>query len=601
MSFRGNLLRAGIDSDGKVVTVYRNDGRLDVATASSKATGTIRSANFTHTHTALTAGINEVFRAYLATEYRTGTWANAIVGRIDYGTTGDSAGGMAAAICGEINLPAKDMHNLGGGYYCFDAEIEIPDNCQLMHSNTTRPVAFFKCGLWGTDKGEFDDLGYLFHTDGLTAGAGHVLSANSQTLRINIEGTAKYIYLSSTEDVLTLGGDIDISESTAATSENVECMTLAYTNSADGINNMRAFTSDLTMGADCNGPYAGYFRTDVVDYTVGGLSAALGMELVLSSVSGANGEAHGMTIDVACPDVTSAAGTATNKHSFIKLEIWGNTTAKNNFDDQWNLFFFNGLTAGAGSLISASTNTLRFNIGGTSYYLPISTTENCLVLDGAMTDAIVVSGTTTDNAIEITGVAQGAGILIDYTIPTATSYALHIDCDTALAAGDVEMAVLAYTNSAAGINNLRLLTADLTMGAQCAGPYAGYFRTDMTGYQVTGLGSALGVELVLGGLTHTSGEFHGITIDVACPASTAGLGSGSGKHSFIKCEIWGDTTAKNNFDDGFNLFYINNCSAGDGSLFNTAPTGTCEIEAALRIYVDDTPYWIALMDTYNGA
>lgn len=201
MSFRGNLLRAGIDSDGKVVTVYRNDGRLDVATASAKATGTIRSANFAHTHTALTAGINEVLRAYLATEYRTGTWANAIVGRIDYGTTGDAAGGMAAAICGEINLPAKSMHNLGGNYYCFDAEIEIPDNC-VLNDSATYFTAFLKMGLWGTDKGEFDDHGYFFHTDGLAAGAGHVLSENSRTLRVNIEGTSKYIYLSDTEDDL---------------------------------------------------------------------------------------------------------------------------------------------------------------------------------------------------------------------------------------------------------------------------------------------------------------------------------------------------------------------------------------------------------------
>jgi len=202
MSFRGNLLRAGIDSDGKIVTVYRNDGRLDVLTSGSKLTGTIRSANFTHTQNAAGAGIFETFRASLASEYRTGSWANAIVGRIDYGDTGDSAGGMAAAICGEMNIAAKDMHNLGGAYYCFDAEMNVPDGCTLMTSTTTRPVAFLKFGAWGDGVGEFDDKGFLFHTDGISAGAGHLLSENSRTLRVNIGGTAKYIYLSDTEDDL---------------------------------------------------------------------------------------------------------------------------------------------------------------------------------------------------------------------------------------------------------------------------------------------------------------------------------------------------------------------------------------------------------------
>ena len=390
---------------------------------------------------------------------------------------------------------------------------------------------------------------------------------------------------------------IDMDTSVAA--GNCVCMELAYTNTTAGINNMRAFTSDLTMGANVAGPYAGYFRTDCVTYQVGGLGAALGTEVCLPGATLASGEFHNITLDFECP--TSFSTGAGGKHSFIKCEIWGEAGPKNIFDDAFNLFFLNGMASAAGNLVSADEQTLRINIEGTSRYLMLSHAENYLSLTGTMADAIVISGTCSDNAIEITSVAQGAGILIDYTIPTATSYALHIDMDTALAAGDVECMVLALTNSAAGINNFRAFTSDLTMGAQCAGPYAGYFRTDMTGYQVTGLGSALGVELVLGGLTHTSGEFHAITLDIACPASTAGLGDGSGKHSFIKCEIWGNATAMNNFDDGFNLFYINNCTAGDTSLFNTAPTGTCQIEAALRIYVDDTPYWIALMDTYDGS
>ncbi len=235
-----------------------------------------------------------------------------------------------------------------------------------------------------------------------------------------------------------------------------------------------------------------------------------------------------------------------------------------------------------------------------SPYTPVMTTA--ISIDAACADAILIASTCSDNAIEITGVATGAGILIDYTIPTATSYALHIDMDTALSSGDVECMVLALTNSASGINNFRAFTSDLTLGASCAGPYAGYFRTDLNGNQVTGLGSALGLELVLGGVTVSSGEFHALTIDIACPASTAGLGSGTGKHSFIKMEIWGDTTAKNNFDDGFNLFYINGVAAGNGSLFSTEPSDstTGKVNASLRININGTAYWIPLWDAANG-
>jgi len=227
MSFKGQLLKAGISSNGKDVVIFHEDGTftvkgdfilgsssapltlspasdraLEINTTCALTSGTIRSVDIDQTQTASGAGIFEVLRASLNSEYRTGSWANAIVGRIDYGSTGDSAGGMAAAICGEINLAAKDMHNLGGGYYAFDAEINVPTGCTLMDTVATRPVAFFNLAAWGGAVGEFDDKGFLFHTDGLTAGAGHLLSANTRTLRVNIGGTTRYLYLSDTEDDL---------------------------------------------------------------------------------------------------------------------------------------------------------------------------------------------------------------------------------------------------------------------------------------------------------------------------------------------------------------------------------------------------------------
>ena len=224
MSWKGDLLKAGISSNGTDIEIFR--GSLTVRdglatgteaspltittstlgyalyTTSAAESGTQRSVIIDHTQTGASATILEALRVNIDSEVRTGSWANAIVGRINYGSLGDSAGGMAAAICGEMNLAAKDMNNLGGGYYAIDAELNIPTGCVLMTNNTSRPVAFLNFGAWGGAVGEFDDKGYIFRTDGLTAGSGHILSANSRTLRILVEGTAKYLYLSNSEDDL---------------------------------------------------------------------------------------------------------------------------------------------------------------------------------------------------------------------------------------------------------------------------------------------------------------------------------------------------------------------------------------------------------------
>lgn len=164
--------------------------------------------------------------------------------------------------------------------------------------------------------------------------------------------------------------------------------------------------------------------------------------------------------------------------------------------------------------------------------------------------------------------------------------------------GNVSSIAITHTNSMAGINNMRTMTVDLTMGASCAGPYAGYFRVDCGAHQVLGLGAALGMELVLPGATLSSGEFHAMTIDIACPAS---FSTGLGKHSFIKMEIWGNGTAKNVFDDAFNLFFLNGIAAGSGSLWDSTINKTNpQIDHSLRININGTSYYIPLMDNAAG-
>lgn len=603
MSFRGNLLRAGIDSDGKVVTIYRNDGRLDILTAASKTTGTIRSCVLTHTEGANSmTRINETLRVTYESEYYTGDWVNAIVGRIDYGDAGDARGGMAAAICAEMNMPAKSYASIGGPCYSLDCEFNCPTDF-VAGDRVVYPIAFIKFGSWGGAKTQFDTEGYLFHTEGLTAGSGGLLSENSRTLRVNIEGADKFIYLSDTEDDLgtmvvdtitvnmagadgiilagtasDCGIEIDgatadgiridgtcsdsgieilgvctddgilidytlpsaaarafyIDVDSAVSGSNIQGAQITLTNTA-AANNARAMQSNLVMGSNCAGPYGGYFTTDMAAYQATGLAAALGMELILPSAAITSGEFHGMTIDIAC---TENSGIGAGKHSFIKVETWGNATAMTAWDTGANLLFINGPTAGAGKLISADSNTIRINIAGTSYYLPLSATENVFDFDKTSTET----------------------------------------------SGDLNVVDIDLVVGAAGTVNDRALTVDLAMGASCAGPYAGYFRVDCVGEQVLGLGAALGMELCLPGATLSSGEFHGMTIDIEC-AESFSTGAG-GKHSFIKVETWGNATAKQVFDDAFNLFFINGPASGAGNLISANnQTLRVNLNATLRYMV----------------
>jgi len=172
-------------------------------------------------------------------------------------------------------------------------------------------------------------------------------------------------------------GGMTLTEITGASSGNVNSIAINYANSVAGINNMRAFTVDLTMGASCAGPYAAYFRTDCVGQQVLGLGAALGMELCLPGATLSSGEFHAMTVDIECAaNFSTGVG---GKHSFIKMEIWGDGSAKTVFDDTFNLFFLNGLAGVNGNLFddSFSENTpeieasLRININGDLWYIPL--------------------------------------------------------------------------------------------------------------------------------------------------------------------------------------------------------------------------------------
>lgn len=145
------------------------------------------------------AGNHVAFESIIESEFRTGAWANAIYGKIDYGTLG-SAHGLAAAICAEVIPPNSSLAR--GGLYALDLEF----GCQALSSwGSAGPVAFMRFSNYGT-QAYFDDNAYFFNLDRVLEGAGHMLSLNAHTLKCQINGLValkeRYVVLSEAENIL---------------------------------------------------------------------------------------------------------------------------------------------------------------------------------------------------------------------------------------------------------------------------------------------------------------------------------------------------------------------------------------------------------------
>jgi len=112
--------------------------RVDFNISTTEGAGsTVRSLSITDTVGAAMA-IHEGVYSHITSAYMTGGWANAIVGVITYSATGSAGGGMAASICGEMNMqPAATS---GGSYYTSYPVLALPettDSTTAMIGRTT--------------------------------------------------------------------------------------------------------------------------------------------------------------------------------------------------------------------------------------------------------------------------------------------------------------------------------------------------------------------------------------------------------------------------------------------------------------------------------
>ena len=367
---------------------------IAIATEHSLLAGTVRSVEVIQTMLVEDASvIQEALYVDIESSVMTGDWTNAIVGRVNYTAPGNANGGMVAAICSELSLMGAAQ--AGGMYFSLDVELECPASFTCA-ANAALPVAFMKFGVWGdaTAIASFEDGGYLFNTDGLSAGADNLLSLTSQTLRLDIEGLARHMVLSQMQDGLGLGVSgtpmvlaadtnhaVDVFTTSPDAAGNHFANRFVHTNSVQTTGGHFAMWVQNTVGAQGAGHGCMYVKLDCGAFQAptGGASA-LNVEMVMPSGAQNGGSYHPFVIDVDCIATTDLVYNAAIPISFMKLEVYG---AKY---DEWNecanLMTLSGIEATEDGMFEATdidnpdfTHTARINIGNTAYYFGLSTSK----------------------------------------------------------------------------------------------------------------------------------------------------------------------------------------------------------------------------------
>ena len=140
---------------------------LAAYSTSALTTGAINSVTVSQTMTAASSTNQiEVAQFILTSNVKTGEWANAILAKIDYSESG-LAHGIAGCVCAEIDLPSVTAV-VRGTYTLWETEINCPDGCNMGGN----PIHVFQINSWGTNKTQFDSVGYLFELTGIASGSG---------------------------------------------------------------------------------------------------------------------------------------------------------------------------------------------------------------------------------------------------------------------------------------------------------------------------------------------------------------------------------------------------------------------------------------------
>jgi hypothetical protein len=384
------LSKVDIGSSGTPLVLSASAPYVEVHTTTAATSGTLRSFHLNQTHTAeASAGAVEALRAEITADVKTGAWANAIVGSINYSTSG-AAHGMAAAICAEMIPPNNSLER--GALYALDLEV----GCGASSSwGSAGPVAFMKMENWGTAT-HFSANAFLFHLAGETGAAGALLGANNNTLKVRIGTTTEYLFLSEYEDTISIGltgakktlvtgvPEIAVWSTSALTSGTQDIVKIDYTHTAAAssgyIKGIRC-----TMTSDVKTPGSLNAIKGIIDYQTDGHAhgdcAPLAAELTMPNSSAPRGTFY--LVDLQVSAGASSSWQSAGPLAFIKFGALG---TKTELDDHMYLFDITGFTGGDGHMFDnamsedtspAINATLKIRIDGTDWWIPLSDTKDC--------------------------------------------------------------------------------------------------------------------------------------------------------------------------------------------------------------------------------
>lgn len=174
--------RVSIGSSGEEIPLAASTDRLlSIYSTSALASGAINSITISQTMTVLSATNQiEVAQFILTSNVKTGEWANAILAKIDYSTSG-FAHGIAGVVCAELDLPGSTVSR--GTYCLWESEINCPASCNMGGN----PIHVMRISSWGAEKAQFDAVGYLFELTGISSGASNLWYDNQGSAPANVE------------------------------------------------------------------------------------------------------------------------------------------------------------------------------------------------------------------------------------------------------------------------------------------------------------------------------------------------------------------------------------------------------------------------------
>jgi hypothetical protein len=255
-----------------------------------------------------------------------------------------------------MKIPSESIVAAGGGYMPLEVELVYAGNAVVSAGALSgNHVAFATYRFSGDTDGDFDDNGFFYTVTGLTAGAAHVLSTNSQSLKVGIgTGTTRYLVLSQAEDSLKLAGTLTTGVELGGThTTGVEfsgtfnkCINFANaTLSAGSSNNLWSY-GDASVGAVSVTITDYWFPVrmnvaSIANPTAEKLAALMFLKFATTTAHQANLDIQGIGLTI---DVGKNIGYAHGIDVVVDISVSSTTTTGSTYGGKFTLDFSSGTT-----------------------------------------------------------------------------------------------------------------------------------------------------------------------------------------------------------------------------------------------------------------